>query len=212
MMKYEVYKELYKEAIGYDNKEYYIGERGWQQWMDGYSADEVAIILEAIYKLANATLKDTREGSRAEFARRYNIPVRTLENWEAGTREAPAYVKELINYTILITKFEEMKKMNRIKALQEKYDRIKQQENQGWAYAEDYIDVKERISVEDQLFNALTLELLESMDEEEREGTYDVYYQPNTKTVWFEGGWGMAYSGDDKAAFKVLQIEGGEIV
>lgn len=34
--------------------------------------------------------------SRAEFARRYNIPVRTLENWEAGKNQCPAYVRELL--------------------------------------------------------------------------------------------------------------------
>lgn len=42
--------------------------------------------------------KDTREVSRAEFSRRYSIPVRTLEGWDAEERTAPAYVKLLLDY------------------------------------------------------------------------------------------------------------------
>ena len=30
--------------------------------------------------------------SRAEFSRRYNIPLRTLESWESGVRTPPEYV------------------------------------------------------------------------------------------------------------------------
>lgn len=35
--------------------------------------------------------------SRAEFSRRYEIPVRTLENWEAGVRKCPEYVEKLLD-------------------------------------------------------------------------------------------------------------------
>lgn len=34
--------------------------------------------------------------SRAEMSRRFEIPIRTIENWEAGTREAPSWAKKLI--------------------------------------------------------------------------------------------------------------------
>lgn len=34
--------------------------------------------------------------SRAEMARQFEIPVRTLENWEAGTRIPPAWAEKLI--------------------------------------------------------------------------------------------------------------------
>jgi len=34
--------------------------------------------------------------SRAAFAREYGIPVRTLENWESGINEPPAYVIDLL--------------------------------------------------------------------------------------------------------------------
>lgn len=38
--------------------------------------------------------------SRAEFSRRYNIPLRTLENWESGDREPPKYVLELLERVV----------------------------------------------------------------------------------------------------------------
>ena len=34
--------------------------------------------------------------SRAEFSRRYHIPIRTLEEWEYGNRIPPQYVMELL--------------------------------------------------------------------------------------------------------------------
>ena len=34
--------------------------------------------------------------SRAEMSRRFEIPIRTLENWEAGTRIPPVWAEKLI--------------------------------------------------------------------------------------------------------------------
>lgn len=39
--------------------------------------------------------------SRAEFSRRYNIPIRTLENWESGKSKCPDYVKQLLERAVL---------------------------------------------------------------------------------------------------------------
>lgn len=45
-------------------------------------------------------VKNLRELSnfkgRAAFAREYRIPIRTLENWESGVNEPPAYVFDLL--------------------------------------------------------------------------------------------------------------------
>lgn len=38
--------------------------------------------------------------SRAEFSRRYNIPVRTLEDWESEKRKCPEYVSELLERVV----------------------------------------------------------------------------------------------------------------
>lgn len=34
--------------------------------------------------------------SRAEFSRRYGIPIRTLENWDAGIRQPPEWLLKLL--------------------------------------------------------------------------------------------------------------------
>lgn len=39
--------------------------------------------------------------SRAEFSRRYNIPIRTLESWESGKRKCPDYVRQLLERAVL---------------------------------------------------------------------------------------------------------------
>lgn len=38
--------------------------------------------------------------SRAEFGRRYNIPIRTLEDWDAGRKKPPQYVMELLERAV----------------------------------------------------------------------------------------------------------------
>ena len=38
--------------------------------------------------------------SRAEFSRRYNIPIRTLEEWDAGRRTPPEYVITLLERVV----------------------------------------------------------------------------------------------------------------
>lgn len=38
--------------------------------------------------------------SRAEFSRRYHIPVRTLEEWDAGRATPPVYVVELLERAV----------------------------------------------------------------------------------------------------------------
>ena len=50
------------------------------------------------------TIKEMREYlnvSRAEFSRRYKIPVRTLENWESGKSKCPDYVIQLLERAVL---------------------------------------------------------------------------------------------------------------
>lgn len=49
------------------------------------------------------TLKEIREMldmNRTEFSRYMDIPLRTLEEWEAGRRQMPEYVLRLIAYYV----------------------------------------------------------------------------------------------------------------
>ncbi|MDY7603084.1 helix-turn-helix domain-containing protein [Streptococcus suis] len=97
-MKFELFNQLYIEALEQSDLEYYIAERGWQEWMEPYAAQDIADILSTIHKLANSSLAEFRECSRAEFARKFDIPVRTLEDWDSGKRVPPIYVKKLIDF------------------------------------------------------------------------------------------------------------------
>lgn len=36
--------------------------------------------------------------SQAAFGRRFGIPKRTIQDWEAGLRSCPAYVAEMLEY------------------------------------------------------------------------------------------------------------------
>lgn len=48
-------------------------------------------------------IKEIRELSgmtRAAFAREYNIPIRSIENWEAGVRKCPDYVAQLLEKSV----------------------------------------------------------------------------------------------------------------
>ena len=49
------------------------------------------------------TPKEMREllgVSRAEFSRRYGIPIRTLENWDAGINEPPEWALNLLERVV----------------------------------------------------------------------------------------------------------------
>lgn len=39
--------------------------------------------------------------SQAKFSKKYNVPVRTLQNWEAGKNSPPLYVIELLEFKIM---------------------------------------------------------------------------------------------------------------
>lgn len=54
------------------------------------------------------TIKELRESihlSRKAFSEHTGIPVRTLEDWEAGRRTPPEYIPRLISYQL---KYEEL--------------------------------------------------------------------------------------------------------
>lgn len=47
--------------------------------------------------------------SRAEFCRRYNIPIRTVENWDSGKQSPPSWVLDLLERVVR----EDSKKTNK---------------------------------------------------------------------------------------------------
>lgn len=54
--------------------------------------------------------------TQSEFAQRYNIPFRTIQNWEAGTRKPPEYITQLLEARVMADL------VNRKTALLPKYD------------------------------------------------------------------------------------------
>lgn len=42
--------------------------------------------------------------TQKEFAKYFDIPVRTLEEWEAGNRKMPAYLLRLLTYRLEVEK------------------------------------------------------------------------------------------------------------
>lgn len=64
-------------------------------------------------------LRETLGISRAEFGRRYHIPVRTLEDWEWGKRTPPEYVIELLTRAVASDMMDEAGELiARIEAIQ----------------------------------------------------------------------------------------------
>ena len=108
-------KELRKET-GLTQKEF-AGKYGcsvssvanWEQ--DRYLPPAYYLeVLEQIIKEGNRgfppkrkSLKTVREKaklSRPQFEEKYGVPVRTLEDWDAGRRSAPQYIEDALVWAV----------------------------------------------------------------------------------------------------------------
>ncbi len=104
MINFDTYRQLSVESKEYDNADMYIMKRGWQDWMDDMSADEITKLLRAVYSIGKGGLKSMVEisGTKlAEFCRRYLLPYRSAQNWLNGERKAPEYTMLLLGYAVL---------------------------------------------------------------------------------------------------------------
>lgn len=116
-MEYKLFRKLYEEVKICKDLEYYIAERGGEEWMDDYEMNEVVQILNDIYELGKMGIAELRENelsiSRAEMSRSYGIPEKTLLYWEQGKREMTPYLMCLIAYSVYVTKnYNERKRMS----------------------------------------------------------------------------------------------------
>ncbi len=108
-MTYKVFSKLYDEALEYNDIDLYISERGWQDWMDDYAAEDgdvtkITNILTNIYDMSDMDIGHIRDKtglSINKFASLYNIPPRTLQDWIYNKNRTPDYVKKLIAYTLI---------------------------------------------------------------------------------------------------------------
>lgn len=111
-IRYSQFVEFYNEAKTYRDVEKYIAERGWQDWMNPYEKNPqlIADILTLIYELAYLDFKGLRKKlglSIKKFSRVYDIPYRTIENWETGKSICKKHLLMIIAYTIFMDKIME---------------------------------------------------------------------------------------------------------
>lgn len=100
-MNSKLYYKLWLDAKSQPNKEMYINEYGYPDWFDEISTDpdEVVSFLGEIHDKIWTPFKDILDGyglSKAEFSRRFCIPIRTVEDWYSGKRKMPEWAKKLI--------------------------------------------------------------------------------------------------------------------
>lgn len=108
-MKYSLFSKLYKEALNNPDVEFFIEELGVKIWnkecKDTLEIDSVIRLLEKVHSLANGTLRDNRQlfsPTRSTFSRMYNVPLRTVENWESDSSPIPEHTKMLMDYTFFM--------------------------------------------------------------------------------------------------------------
>ena len=121
---YEEGAEMLKEA-GYVKEEetadtnYTLGDITYDEWWvlrdedgnevhrvsfvryyDGEITTEDGWVEKGMIAIVIAKIKEKFGISRAEMARRYKIPVRTLQDWALGKRQPPAYVAYLLERVV----------------------------------------------------------------------------------------------------------------
>ena len=99
MVSYNIFSQAFRLARGSEAESEYI------QACTNAGLEAEKDILKRIYAIAKMSWREWREKilgiSRAEMHRRYQIPLRTLEDWEAGKYRPADYVEVLLAYTLL---------------------------------------------------------------------------------------------------------------
>ena len=114
-MKYDQRNFAISEAVNYSNVDAFLSDmvnsvKFENEWISEteFNPDTLTALKE-IYWFANTSIHDIRQKykiGRAEFCRMFNIPYRTVENWESDTddhHKMPIYLKMAI-YQILSKK------------------------------------------------------------------------------------------------------------
>ncbi len=110
-MKYQLFLRLYSEAKEYQDVDFYVAERGWQDWMEKFDEDKVSAILHAIYDIAQLNARGIRDRlglTQSEMAKAYYIPSSSLQNWEYGNSEHKNYMLYLLAYTVFCNEMEDL--------------------------------------------------------------------------------------------------------
>ena len=105
-MLYTTFIRLCDEAVKHKEPEEFIMTLGWQEWMDKASdTDEITKDLSLIFKLASLDFPGLRKRlnvSMAKMSAMYHISLRTIENWDSGSRKPTPYTLDFIRFTIYV--------------------------------------------------------------------------------------------------------------
>ena len=77
--------------------EAYDSQRAFETVINDFPQEQIDTL---IYTLDLIHYRKRAELSQTEFANKYNIPFRTYQNWENGTRVPPMYVLKLLKQAI----------------------------------------------------------------------------------------------------------------
>lgn len=79
----------------------FIRSSHWTLFKEIYREDDMDALAEHMQKVCNVKdLRDAANMNRTEFAKYFDIPYRTVENWENGTNRCPNYLYNLMYYKL----------------------------------------------------------------------------------------------------------------
>lgn len=98
-MKYSNYYNLILSASKYDNfNEFYLycGNTN-----DENNINKYLLIYVYAHEQTCESIRRIAKMTRAEFCREYHLPMRTVEDWDAGRREPPKYLLDALAFAVI---------------------------------------------------------------------------------------------------------------
>ncbi len=94
----KLFAKLWNDALVQPQKDMYIAEYGYPDWFDDISSDmeKVFNTLGNIHDIAHMSVKDLISVSgltQSDFAIKFCIPLRTIENWATQKRQCADYIR-----------------------------------------------------------------------------------------------------------------------
>lgn len=102
---YTQFVSLFADALEVTDYDMYIGERGWQEWMNDFDLDTIVKTLDLVRDISVKSFQELRKEtglSQVRMASAYGITRRTIENWESGIRVPPDHDRLLLSYVIFL--------------------------------------------------------------------------------------------------------------
>ena len=92
----KLFSKLWKDALAQPDREMYVAEYGYPEWFDEISDDveKVVEVLNNIHDTAHMKVRDiiAKSGlTQSEFAVKFCIPLRTVEDWATEKRKCKDY-------------------------------------------------------------------------------------------------------------------------